>query len=216
MKTVRRIFTVVVLVVALFVIGTVIWTFTAKADYEPVYTEYKTEEAERYIWDALSKNSPSDVITAGIMGYFSRESELRSDSVSGWPTVLAKWGRDLCAEETVKIDSGLSDGSSYDYYIWVVRECGGYGLGQWYSRSYLDGLYSYAQETGRSIGDADMQCEFIFESLQQNEQLWALLLSTEDPWDAGNRIGIYYDGSIWGAGYMGDKAIEFYNKFHEE
>lgn len=215
MNTVEKIFVVVLLLVSLFVVGTFVWTLTAKAEYVPVYTEYKTEEAERYIWDALSKNSPSDVITSGIMGYFSRESEMRSDSMSGWPTVLAS-GRDLCSEETTRIDRGLEDGSSYDYYIWVVQECGGYGLGQWYSRAYLDHLYSYAQETNRSIGDADMQCEFIFKSLQQNEQLWALLLSTENPWDAGNRIGIYYDGSTWGAGYMGDKATEFYAKFHKE
>ena len=65
-----------------------------KEDYEPVYTKYKTEEAEEYLWNEISKHSPSDVITAGILGYFKRESEFRSDAVSHWQYTIIAFGED--------------------------------------------------------------------------------------------------------------------------
>ena len=182
---------------------------------EPVFTEYKSEEAEAYIWNELSKHSPSDVITAGIMGYFWREAKMRSDAIAGWGTILATTGKDLCLEVTKRIDEGLADGSSYDYYILYVRTYGGYGLGQWYARHEIEPLYWFAQDYGTSIGDANMQCAFIFESLQENEDLWALLLSQTDPEMAGRFIGRLYDGSEIGYEYMGWKAARYYEKYHQ-
>ena len=182
-----------------------------------VYTEYKSEQSEAFLWECLQKYSPSDTISAGILGYFWRESFFRSDSVSGWATVLAETGVDICREVTSAIDSGLEDASTREQFIYCIREqSGGYGLGQWFSMGYLETLYDFAQEWGTSIGDAEMQCAFVVESLQSNTDLWLQLLVTEDPEEAGELIAIYYDGTAVGVGYIGDMARIYYDKYHEE
>ena len=180
-----------------------------------VFTEYKSEKSELFLWNCLNKYAPNDVIGAGILGYFWRESFFRSDSVSGWATVLAETGEDICEQVTEEVDAGLADASSRDMFIYCIREqSGGYGLGQWFSMGYLETLYDYAREWGTSIGDAEMQCAFVVESLRQNQALWEQLLATDDPETAGELIAIYYDGTSVGVGYIGDKAKEYYEKYH--
>ena len=133
--------------------------------YEPVYTKVHEEESETYIWQELSKYSPNDQITAGIMGYFWKESRMKSNAVAGWD-VRNHWkGQeiDICEEFTQEVDSGLKSGNTKDYFIEMVTiHYGGYGLGQWVSPDYLDDLYEFVREKGGSIGDANLQCEFIF------------------------------------------------------
>lgn len=180
-----------------------------------VYTEYKSEQSELFLWNCLKKYAPNDVISAGILGYFWRESFFRSDSVSGWATVLAETGTDICLTVTAAVDEGLADASSREMFIYCIREqSGGYGLGQWFSMGYLETLYDYAREWGTSIGDAEMQCAFVVESLRENTELWEQLLATDDPETAGELIAIYYDGTSVGVGYIGDKAKEYYEKYH--
>ena len=186
-------------------------TLTAHA--EPVITERKGAGVEQWLWDELSQYSPSDAVTAGVLSYFWRESQYRSDSVAGWGNIYTLYKKDICITITKKTDKGLQDGSSRQYFIEKVRAHGGYGLGQWYSMSYLKDLYDYAQEYGTSIGDAKMQCSFIFKSLRKNKKLWKKLKKCKDPGKAGELIAIYYDGSQSGAEYMKYKAIKLYKKY---
>ena len=187
------------------------------ASRDPVFTEYKSEQSETFLWECLNKYAPNEVISAGILGYFWRESFFRSDSVSGWATVLAETGVDICTEVTAAIDKGLADASSREMFIYCIREqSGGYGLGQWFSMGYLETLYDFAREWGTSIGDAEMQCAFVVQSLQENTEPWELLLETEDAERAGELIAVYYDGTSVGVGYIGDMALHYYEKYHQE
>ena len=179
-------------------------------------TERKSSEAEELIWSTLSEHSPSDVIKAGVMGYFWRESQFKSDSVTGWATLKARDGFDLCGYVVEKVDSGMEDGSSRDWFIEAIRSCGGYGLGQWYSVDYLEALYDFARDSGASIANAEMQCAFVIASLKENTELWEELTATDDPAEAGRLIAVYYDSSVDGAPYMGYCAAYYYNMFHKE
>lgn len=164
--------------------------------YEPVITEYDSEESEDYIWEQLSLYSPNDEITAGIMGYFYRESKMRSDSVAGWPERNLWQETDICEDFTKLVDDGLHDGSSKEYFKEMTRvHYGGYGLGQWSADCYLDHYYEFVREREGSIADAALQCEFIFESLQENEELWEELLKCTTAYQTGRRIALYYDGT---------------------
>lgn len=197
------------LVLVLLILGS-----TAAGGEEPFYTERKKNEA--WLWEELSEHSPSEAVTAGVLSYFWRESQYRSDSVSGWATVLNEQGRDLCGEILRKTDRGLEDGSSRKWFVTTVRSCGGYGLGQWHSITYLRDLYDFAQDYGTSIGDARMQCAFVFHSLEQNKKLWKKLKRCTDPERAGRLIAIYYDGTQDGAEYMGYKAGRLWEKYGGE
>ena len=185
--------------------------------YTPVVTEHKAKESADYIWETLSKHSPNDIITAGIMGYFWRESNFRSDAVAGWHERNIGRGSDICIEFTSEVDAGLHDGSSREYFIEKVSvNYGGYGLGQWLSIGYLEHFYDFIRSRKGSIGDAELQCEFIFESMKQNEELWQMLLECETAAQAGRRIAIWYDGASWeGVNYISTLAHEFYKEYTE-
>lgn len=184
---------------------------------EVVYTERKGKGVEKWLWNELSQYSPSDEITAGILSYFWRESQYRSDSVAGWASTLHGYGIDLCSKVTKKVDKGLDDGDSLDYFIWACQTYGGYGLGQWCAMHEITSLYDYAVGYGTSIGDARMQCAFVFYDLENNyPELWKKLKKCKDPEKAGRLIAIYYDGTVDGVQYMGYKAGRFYNKYHKE
>ena len=181
-----------------------------------VVTEYKSEESEQYLWDTISKYSPSDTITAGILAMFWRESFFRSDATAHWATVLKNSWYDQAADFTATIDAGLADGSTKDLFIEKVHYAiGGYGLGMWYSTSLLDQFYDFAQEWGTSISDAEMQCAFAVESMKGYEELWEELQTIKDPSLAGARIGLLYDGSSSGYGYIGSQAKLLYEKYSE-
>ena len=205
---------IVILYVWIFAFLTLGWTD------DPVYTTFKSEESEEFIWNELSKYSPNDQITAGIMAYFWRESYMRSDAVSGWNVLNAWHGQkeDICQEFTKKIDAGILDGSTKQEFVESIHyHYGGYGLGQWLDIGYLSDLYDFVQEREGSVGDARLQCEFIFQSLQKNEKLWDELLNCTTPQQCGRRIGILYDGtSVGSSDYMADLADGYYKRFHEE
>lgn len=178
-------------------------------------TEYKSDEDERFLWEELSKYSPSDEITAGIMGYFMRESQLKSDAVHDWNRWNhAKGVTDSCREFVEEIDAGLEDGSSKDIFFYKVQHVfGGFGLGQWYGDEYLEHFYSFVRDRGGSIADAELQCEFIFESLQHNEELWNDITQSNDPFHIGRIIGYAYDGT----GELGAETIASYSRmFYKE
>ncbi|MBQ9250002.1 MAG: hypothetical protein IJ179_06495 [Oscillospiraceae bacterium] len=181
-----------------------------------VVTKYKSEESEQYLWDTLSKYSPSDTITAGILAMFWRESFYRSDATAHWATVLKNSWYDQATDFTNTIDAGLADGSTKDLFIEKVHYAiGGYGLSMWYGAKLLDQFYDFAQEWGTSISDAEMQCAFAVESMKGYEDLWKELQTIKDPALAGARIGLLYDGSSSGYGYIGSQAKILYEKYSE-
>ena len=205
------------IILSLFVSLIFLKATSAEACYEegPVITEHKEDWSADFLWEELSKYSPNDKITAGVMGYFWRESFFRSDAIAGWPWFDMIEHSNASLDFTLKVDEGLKDRSSYDYYIHQIRNVyGGYGLGQWLSPNYLKHFYEFVREKDGSIGDARLQCEFIFLSLQRNEKLWAMLLEDKTAFDCGLHIGTLYDGTSM-AGTIGFYADEFYKEYHK-
>ena len=184
----------------------------AEATPAHTVTEYKSEESEAFLWDSLSKYSPSEELTAAILGFFWRESFFRSDAVANWPENNIK-GQDVSLDFTALIDAGLADGSTKEYFIQQSQNYGGYGLGQWYSILYLDALYDFAQDWGTSIADAEMQCAFTVWSIKNQQQKHLSILE-----DYSNLyincmwMGYIYDGSTTAADTIYAKAKEFNKK----
>ena len=189
-------------------------TYMQEPEREVRITEYKDEEDIAWLWETLLTYTGDERITAGILGYYWRESFCKSNATTHWPTVNPYLGRDIPVEFTARIDEGLTDGSSRDDFLTEVHEqIGGYGLGQWYSRHFLEAFYDFARSWGTSIGDAEMQCAFAVESIKSYTELWEELLSIEDPNLAGARIGLIYDGSSSGYCAIAAMAESFYYKY---
>ena len=183
---------------------------------EATYTARKEKGAERFLWNELSKHSPNDYTTAAILSYFWRESQYRSDAVAGWASSLHGYGIDLCDKVTTKTDKGLADGSSHDYFLTACYMYGGYGLGQWQSKSKVEALYDFAVEYGGSIGDAELQCAFILDNIENDyPRLWKRLKRCRSAEKAGRLLAIYYDGTQEGMDYIGYKAKKLFEKYGE-
>ena len=170
---------------------------------------------EDEIWGYLSEYAPNDQIAAGVMGFFFRESRLKANSVAGWPARNYGIDYDICEKFVEDVDAGLHDGSTREMFIQTVNiHFGGYGLGQWSNVGYLEHFYDFMSERGGSIGDAKLQCEFIFESMRQNERLWKELLECTKAAQCGRRIGYLYDGTgALGAETIADVAQYYYGRY---
>ena len=178
-----------------------------------IVTEYRSEQSEQILWTFLCKYAPNEYTAAGALGYFKRESELRSDATAGWPTAYVCTGIDHCVVFTEQIDSGLKNGSTKEEFIQKARyQYGGYGLGQWCTVNMLENFYDFAREWDTSISDAEMQCAFLMYDIEMRRpELWDRLLKVDNPIDAGCLIGNFYDGTA-AFGYIGQLSGEYYEK----
>ena len=184
-----------------------------------IVTECKNEEHEKFIWDTLMRELDNEKIVAGIMGYFRRESGLKSNAIPAF-YLHDVWEKcDSSAKYTALIDEGLEDGSSREILIEdTTHRYGGYGLGQWFSTKYLNGLYDFAQDWGTSIGDAEMQCAFMAWSIQnQAPKCWERIKDETNIYQIGRDIAVWYDGaSEIGQDMIIQYTVEYYNKYRSD
>lgn len=109
---------------------------------------------EEKIWNYLKSNGLSDCGAAGLMGNLYAESGLRSNNLQN--TYEGKLGM-ADAEYTELVDKG-----SYKNF---GDDRAGYGLAQWTYPTRKAALLAYAKSCGKSIGDLEMQLEFLLKEL---------------------------------------------------
>ena len=111
--------------------------------------------SSKIIWDFLKKEGFSDFGVAGLMGNLDAESALHPNNLQD------TYSRSLGlsdAEYTAKVDNGT--------YTNFVRDSAGYGLAQWTYWSRKENLLNYAKSKKKSIGDLEMQLEFLVQELK--------------------------------------------------
>ncbi len=123
-----------------------------------------TSNNEKTIWDFLSGKGLNAYVVAGIMGNLYAESGLVPTNLQ--KTYNTKFGL-TDAEYTAQVDSGK--------YTNFVRDSAGYGLAQWTYRSRKENLYQYARLGGKSIGDLQMQLEFLWNEMQSYTAMMKVL-----------------------------------------
>ena len=175
-------------------------TTTAHADMPQAYGD------EKEIWIYLEELCPTEQMAAGIIGWFFRESRLKSDAVAGWD--VRPGG--TCEAFVKAVDEGMEKFE----FIRQVQNYGGFGLGQWVSTKYLSDLYEYITENDYSIADIRGQCEFAVWSIQKCDDLWSeLQVGCTTAIQCGRRIGLYYDGtSAEGAEAIAGFADYYYRR----
>lgn len=113
--------------------------------------------AEKIIWNFLKSKGLNDYAVAGTMGNLYAESALQANNLQN--SYEKKLGYNDAAYTTA-VDNG-----SYNNF---VRDSAGYGLAQWTFWSRKEGLLNYAKKTGKSIGDINMQLEFLWSEMQSS------------------------------------------------
>ena len=121
------------------------------------YVQYAESQAsstnitgERAIWDYLVSLIGNEYGVAGLMGNLYAESGLRSNNLQN------TYERSLGMSDeqyTQAVDSGA--------YTNFVKDAAGYGLAQWTYWSRKQNLLNHAKAAGASIGDLNMQLNFL-------------------------------------------------------
>ena len=121
--------------------------------------------SELTIWRRLKEYGLTDAGAAGVMGNMRAESglcahRLQSDFTQGYTKSL---------EYTRAVDAGEKNES-------FVADCKGYGLCQWTSKGRKAGLLQFAQWQNLSIGDEQMQVDYVWKELNGGD--YPVLLKT--------------------------------------
>lgn len=144
--------------------------------------ETETADAETVIWDFFKGKGLNDFAIAGLMGNLKAESNLRPDNLQN----TYENRLDLSdAEYTKAVDDG-----SYKNF---VKDSAGYGLAQWTFWSRKQNLLDFAKERGASIGDLQMQLEFLWKELQGYKTVMQALKSAKSVSVASNAVLTGYE-----------------------
>lgn len=109
---------------------------------------------ERKIWDFLIGKGLNAFGTAGLMGNLFAESGLSPINLQN--SYEKKLGF---------TDSGYTAAVDKGTYKNFVRDSAGYGIAQWTFWSRKQNMLDFARAAGKSIGDLDMQLDFLFQEL---------------------------------------------------
>lgn len=133
---------------------------------------------ESMIWNKLKEAGLSNTGVAGVMGNLYAESRLE-------PKNLQNTYEKSLGKTDESYTKAVDDGS----YTNFIRDSAGYGLAQWTYWSRKKGLLLYAKETNRSIGDLEMQVEFLVKELQSDyKSVWDYLKTADDIREASNMV----------------------------
>ena len=123
---------------------------------------------EERIWFALLDAGFSKIAAAGAMGNFYAESGIIANRVQG---DYSQSNPEAYRENyTKQVDSGEISESEF---VNGGPGGGGYGLAQWTSSGRKQGLYSYAKSLNVSIGDEDMQINYLLGELISGKNPYA-------------------------------------------
>lgn len=138
---------------------------------------------EKTMWTFFMDKLGNAYGVAGLMGNIYAESGLRSDNLQG---TYEKKLSHTDATYTAAVDNGT--------YTDFVNDSAGYGLAQWTYWSRKEALLNYAMSKAKSIGDYQMQLEFMYKELSENyKAVLSDLQNATSVLDASNSVLIKFE-----------------------
>lgn len=161
---------------------------------------------EEKIWNHLSGKGLNDFAVAGLMGNLYAESGLQPNNLqNSYEKSLGYTD----ATYTAAVDNG-----SYTNFI---KDCAGYGLAQWTYWSRKQNLQEFAKDARKSIGDLEMQLDFLWKELQGYSGLMKTLRNATSVREASNAVLLQYERPAnQGATVQNTRASygqRYYNKY---
>ena len=154
-----------------------------KVPVDAVSDSYKTDDSEKVIWDYLMKKIGNAYGVAGLMGNLYAESGLRANNLQN---SYEKKLNITDAEYTRLVDENA--------YPDFVRDKAGYGLAQWTFWSRKEALLKLARDKGKSIGDLQMQLDFLWKELNTGYQAVLIVLqNAENVREASDAVLLWYE-----------------------
>lgn len=161
------------------------------------------------IWEFFKSKGLNDFAVAGIIGNLHAESGLRPNNLeNGYEIRL----NHTDASYTAAVDSG-----KYERFI---TDGAGYGLAQWTAPPRKKALLDYAKSCGKSVGDLDMQLNFMWSELQSYPKVVAVLKKAASIREASDAVLLQYERPADTSELVRQKreryGKSFYDKFVDE
>lgn len=138
---------------------------------------------EQKIWNFFKNKGLNSYGIAGLMGNLYAESGLSSNNLQN--TYEKKLGY-TDATYTTAVDNGT--------YTNFIKDAAGYGLAQWTYYTRKQKLLNYAKEKNKSIGDLDMQLEFLYKELSKSyPAVLRVLKSASSVLEASNAVLLQFE-----------------------
>lgn len=179
----------------------------AVAPTDPITGTVSTgsEADEKAIWDFLKGKGLNDFAVAGVMGNLYAESALRSNNLQN------SYEKSLnCTDAwyTAAVDQG-----SYDNF---VRDSAGYGLAQWTYWSRKQALLEFARAAKKSIGDLQMQLDFLWKELQGYSSVMKTLKSATSVKEASDIFMVKFEAPADQSDKAKAKRESFGQKYYDK
>ena len=181
---------------------------TARADVQRLLHEETSlpdpvQLDAKEIWDVLFSFIRNSYGVAGLMGNLYAESSLKS-------TNLQNTGNNTLGmtdeEYTAAVDQGKYTGFAHDGY--------GYGLAQWTYPARKEALLSFTRQEGVSVGDCNLQLQFIREEL--GDALLSTLKRASSVREASDAVLFQYERPADQSEAAQDKRAEYGQRFFEQ
>lgn len=137
---------------------------------------------EKKIWDSLLKFIGNPYGVAGLMGNLKAESGLN-------PKALESTYRTKLGMTNAQYVKAVDDGS----YQFFQSDGAGFGLAQWTYESHKQNLLTFARYKGTSIGDLDMQLEFLQSDLNAFSSVLGVLKTAASVQEASDDVLLRYE-----------------------
>jgi hypothetical protein len=111
---------------------------------------------EQLIWNYFKSHGLNDFGTAGLMGNLYAESGLNPKNL-----------QQIYERKLGYSDDSYTDAVDHGIYTNFVKDSAGYGIAQWTFWSRKQALFSFAKSREKSIGDLNMQLDFLMKELRE-------------------------------------------------
>jgi len=165
-------------------------------------------DIQEKIWNFFKNKGLNDYAIAGIMGNLYAESGLIPTNLqNNFESTLGMTDE----KYTQCVDNGSYGKEEFMY------DGAGYGLAQWTYYARKAALYTFAKGKGKSIGDLDMQLEFLWSELEEHSALLAELKNSQSVREASTMFLLDFerpaDQSEGQRAKRAGYSQEFFDKF---
>jgi hypothetical protein len=161
----------------------------------------------KVIWDYFKAKGLNDFGIAGLMGNLYAESGLKPTNLQN--TYEKKLGY-TDAEYTAAVDQG-----KYDNF---VKDSAGYGLAQWTYWSRKQNLLDFANSKNKSIGDLNMQLDFLYKELSEGykNSVLKVLCEAKSVLEASNSVLLKFERPADQSETVQNKRASYGQKYYDQ
>ena len=157
---------------------------------------------EQTIWDFLYKRLKNNYGVAGLMGNLFAESSLNPIKANG----ISKHGL-TNAEYTAIADSGVNNN--------FISDGIAYGLVQWCFHTRKRDLLEKAKSTNRSVGDLNVQLEYMWDELQKYKTVLNTLYNATSLKEATDIVMLKYEKPANTSDAAKEKRLSYAKKYYK-